>query len=425
MARAASGMWNNFPRMAKSELLPHLVPAAPQQDTYRPLSALLAQALVAFTVEFDNEFELRMRHADYPGARISLVVWSNLVRFIPADGISVRSLAAQALAEPPALKHQLGCLERWGFVLLHPESSIGEFTRATPRLPFHPGWGSTRRIGADWLASLTPKGQKAKEIWPPLFLLTEQRWHKRFGTDEITRLRDALQAILDELPMQLPQGFVDLRERKAQFPAQEAPTSDYLPLPVLLAQLLMAFALEFEPQSAAPLALCANSLRVLSDQPIPEREIAALTGSSPETAGIGWQLKRYVAVAPDATTGRGKVVRLTERGLLAQREYRRLTDAIEAGWEDKFGSALRQSLLSLFDREGRGSHPLLMSEGLVPPAGTVRAGDASPALGRRDIGSAAQKRARDLVAQTRSFIANPAAALPHYPLWDMNRGFGP
>jgi hypothetical protein len=34
----------------------------------RSLSALLSQVLVAFTVEFDNEFERRMGVARYPGA---------------------------------------------------------------------------------------------------------------------------------------------------------------------------------------------------------------------------------------------------------------------------------------------------------------------------------------------------------------------
>jgi hypothetical protein len=84
---------------------------------------------------------------------------------------------------------------------------------------------------------------------------------------------------------------------------------------------------------------------------------------------------------------------------------------------------MRESLLSLFRLSGDGQ-PLL-SEGLTAPAGVVRAGDTAPALGRRDVGSAAKQRARDLVAQTETFVSDPAAALPHYPLWDMNRGFGP
>jgi hypothetical protein len=71
-----------------------------------------------------------------------------------------------------------------------------------------------------------------------------------------------------------------------------------------------------------------------------------------------------------------------------------------------------------------GDHPL-MSEGLVPPRGTIRSGDVAPALGRRDVGVAARKRARDLVVQSEQFARDPAGTLPHYPLWDMNRGFGP
>jgi hypothetical protein len=32
---------------------------------------------------------------------------------------------------------------------------------------------------------------------------------------------------------------------------------------------------------------------------------------------------------------------------------------------------------------------------------------------------------RDLVNQTEAFVRDPLGTLPHYPLWDMNRGFGP
>jgi hypothetical protein len=46
-------------------------------------------------------------------------------------------------------------------------------------------------------------------------------------------------------------------------------------------------------------------------------------------------------------------------------------------------------------------------------------------LGRVDVGPAARQRKRDLVIQTEAFVRDPAGTLPHYPLWDMNRGFGP
>ena len=41
------------------------------------------------------------------------------------------------------------------------------------------------------------------------------------------------------------------------------------------------------------------------------------------------------------------------------------------------------------------------------------------------MGVAARERSRDLVAQTELFIGDPLHRLPHFPLWDMNRGFGP
>ena len=121
------------------------------------------------------------------------------------------------------------------------------------------------------------------------------------------------------------------------------------------------------------------------------------------------------------------MVCLSPRGLAAQETYHRLTAQIEKRWETRFGKEqigrLREMLQSLFDRRrGEGT---LLSEGLVPPQDTARAGDQAPALGRRDVGVAAQQRMRGLVAQTAEFVRDPAGALPHYPLWDMNRGFGP
>jgi hypothetical protein len=66
-----------------------------------------------------------------------------------------------------------------------------------------------------------------------------------------------------------------------------------------------------------------------------------------------------------------------------------------------------------------------LSEGLKPPPGTSRAGAQIPALGRLAVAPAARQRMRDLVIQTEAFMRDPAGALPHFPLWDMNRGFGP
>jgi DNA-binding MarR family transcriptional regulator len=416
--------------MARNKL-PKNSRSAPSRRETRPLSALLSQILVAFTVELDNQFERLMNEAGHTGGRLSLVVWSNLIRFVLDDSITIRELAAQSLAEQTAIKFQLGCLERWGFVVLNERAKTGGIPEARGRHEavggLRDGWGSGRGLSGNWTVRLTAKGAKAKEIWPPLFDAIEERWRQRFGDDEIKDLRDALQAIVAQIDIELPHGLMNVWQRKQPFPARLTKEVSELSLPALFSQVLVAFAMEFERESPAPLWLCANTIRVLGEQPIRQSEIARLTGSSPETSGSGWQLKPYIVVESGRATGRGKLIRLSARGLEVQKNYHQLALAIEKRWEQRFGKdptrALRAALESILDAEQGES--LLLAEGLVPPNGTVRAGDTAPALGRRDVGSAAKQRARHLVAQTESFVSDPAAALPHYPLWDMNRGFGP
>jgi DNA-binding MarR family transcriptional regulator len=381
------------------------------------LSALLSQLLVAFTVELDGEFERRMVDAGYHGA-LSLVVWANLMRFLGEGPVAVKDLAGKALVPISQIRFQLGCLERWGFVVMQPHPPDGAR---------RDGWGSGRGIRAEWTVHPTTKGRAAIRICPPLFGEIERRWNERFGADAIDRLRQALQYVADRLEMELPQGFPSGLDGIGEFPPRVTRDTGVLHLPTLLSQVLTAFVVEFDRESPVALAWCASTLRVLGEQPVRASEIPRLTGSSRETCGIGWQIRRYVVIEPDPNAGRGKVVRLSPLGLSVRQSYYRLVGEVEKRWESRYGNAgigqLRQSLESLFDQDDENG-PLL-SRGLVPPPGTMRAGDQAPALGRHDVGSAAKQRMRDLVAQTEAFVRDPAGALPHYPLWDMNRGFGP
>ena len=396
----------------------------------RPLSALLSQVLVAFTLEFDNEFERRMAEAGHPGSPLSLVVWANLVRFLASGPVSVHDLASRSLAPENSVKGELGCLERWRFLTLEsdPTDNRPIPTRAHTRAGriLRDGWGSGRGIRSGWVARLTARGLAASRVWTPLFGDIEQRWQTRFGAEEIASLRRALEQIRAQIDLDLPYGLPGGWESGFKYPARDAAASaEPLPLPVLLSQVLLAFTLEFDRESRTPLILCANTLRVLGEKPLPEADIPRLTGASPETSGIGWQIKPYIVVEPAAT--RGKLVRLSPRGLQARQTYRDLTREIETRWEARFGKpevhGLRDCLRELFVPRV-GGRPLL-AEGLVPAPGTIRAGGQTPALGRRDVGAAALQRMRDEVAQTENFLRDPAATLPHYPLWDMNRGFGP
>jgi hypothetical protein len=405
--------------------------ANPHVPADRYLSALLSQALVAFTVEFDNEFERRMLRAGYPGALLSLVVWSNLMRFLTAGDLCVSELAARALATENQIKFELGCLERWRFVVLRPDSAddrpIPQRIHGRAGRILRDGWGSGRGIRSQWLVRLTEKARKATEIWPSLFGDIEQRWAARFGAHQLESLRQALGAVVKQLDLDLPQALPGYGNADYPYPKLQTPRTGVDPLPVLLSQLLLAFTIDFDRESRVPLRLCANTLRVLGQTPVPLGEIPRLTGGSPETSDIGWEAKPYVAIEPDPTARRGKVARLTPLGLRAQRNYHELVREIEDRWRARFGEerirSIRECIENLF--VARGAERLLLAEGLVPAEGTVRAGNQAPALGRRDVGPAARQRMRDLVAQTEMFIRDPVNALPHYPLWDMNRGFGP
>jgi hypothetical protein len=394
----------------------------------RPLSALLSQVLVAFTVELDGEFERLMRESGYAGG-LSLVVWLNLVRFLTSEELSVRTLANRCRLGKEGIAGLLGCLERWRFI----EFSAGEGSAviwSQGERGKRAGWGSGRGILADWPVALTAKGRRAAQIWPPLLPEIEQRWQARFGAVRLRLLRKTLQAIVEEFDVEWPHGLTPAEPvpGAADMPPRRVPfNSEGLPLPVLLSQVLQAFAHDFNLRSKTPLALSANALRVLGVKPVPESDISRLTGSSSETSGVGWQLRPYIAISAHSAAKRGKAVRLNQRGLQAQRNYYRLTAQVERDWEDRFSAervrSLRESLLELFreDREGR---PLLAA-GLVPPPGTTRSGAPAPALGRKRVAAAARQRARQMVAQSEQYQRDPDAALPHFPLWDINRGFGP
>jgi hypothetical protein len=400
---------------------------APADPASRPpLPTLLSQLLVAFTVELDNEFERQS------GARLSLMVWANLMRFLVDGPLTVAKLATRAHAPPERLKALLGCLERWGVVTLETaQADEGASSRGKMRTRGgkRDGWGSGRGIRADWRVVPTATGEKAIKIWNPLEAEIEQRWRRRFGADAIRRLHDSLQTIVGQFEVELPHGLPAglLVPEEHDFPPRASKTTEGLSLAALLSQALFAFAIEFDREAGVSLALCANAIRVLSHVPVAEAEIPRLTGSSPETSGIGWQLRPYVVVEADPEASRGKVVRLSFQGRGAQGWYFFYTKLIEERWRDRFGKRPVMNLRKLIKQilETELSDRLLISEGLVPPAGVARAGGSAPALGRREMGPAGRKQARELVAQSEAFVRDPLGSLPHFPLWDMNRGFGP
>src|SRR6188508_91306 len=116
-----------------------------------PLSTLLSQVVVAFTIELDNEFERRFLEAG-GGARVtSLTMWSNLLRFV-GDGITVRELVAAVGLPESSVRSRLGGVERWGYVSVGPSTGKRE------------GYGSGKGMKDDWVVELTPAGRRAAEL---------------------------------------------------------------------------------------------------------------------------------------------------------------------------------------------------------------------------------------------------------------------
>jgi hypothetical protein len=363
-----------------------------------PLPALLSQALVAFTIEFDNEFEHRTPHRTtsaaakkQPAAKagsppgsvsgsvsgsphapwlLSLAMWALFLRFVPERGISVRELLYATSLDKQALRNWLVRLSRWwGYLTIAPDLS------ASPVMPA-PG---------DWIVRPTPGGLKARQVWQSLFAVIEKRWRERFGGETVETLRGSLAEIVAELDLNLPEylpilgyGLRASLDRYAMSPPPEGAKASALNLPALLAKVLLAFTIEFERESELSFPICANLLRVLSDEGVRARDLPRLTGVSAEAIKMatGFLGKgAYVVIEGESPASRTRLIRLTARGLLAQDAYRNRVAAIEGEWQKRFGveriRSLRQMLEQIAgDGTAEGS-PLF--HGLEPYPGGWRA----------------------------------------------------
>jgi DNA-binding MarR family transcriptional regulator len=321
-------------------------------DGHLPLPTLLSHALVAFTIEFDNESEHQMPHRTtnhgftagslHAPWLVSLAMWENCMRFIGEDGVRVGELERLARTST-----NLNGMERWGYIVIEPDPA--------DRRPKPP-----RR---DWVIRATPAGRKAQAVWRPLFGIIEKRWQARFGKDNIRQLRESLWALISQIDFELPDclpilGFglfskgPDLEERRA--PAgREGDTGSRLPLSALLSRVLLAFAIEFERESDLSLAISANVVRVLNEKGVGVRDLPRLSGVSKELikTSLGFlEKRRCLVVEPDPTAKGTKLARLKPKGRHAQDSYHQLVSAIEERWRTRFGRDTIRTLQDLLER---------------------------------------------------------------------------
>jgi hypothetical protein len=335
-----------------------------------PLTTFLSWVWIAHTIEADNAFEAAASAQARRPFRMSLPMWTNGLRFLSEDGVTVSELRSLARADC-----NLGGIERWGWAL------VGDAVEGGER---RPGFGSFRGIKGNTVLRPTSAGSEARRLWPLVLGEVEQRWRTRFGGEAVDTLRDALLARAAATPMPWSPPEVATTDGYYSHVVAAHPDADddgQRPLVALLGEVLTAYTLEHEAGAAVSLPLGANVLRVVGSDSIPLRDLPALTGLSKEgtTQTAGHLERRGLATStPDRT------ISLSPSGLDALDDYRR-----RAGQPED--SRLHEALAAFVTK------PDALSAGLVPPEGCWRG-------------------ERPYLNRTNRLLANPTAALPWHPL---------
>lgn len=337
----------------------------------RPLPVLLSNALVAYTIEFDNEFERRLieptgltfKEWNKTPDRVflvSLVMWANYLQFVPDGGITVRALAEHARRS--RIDSVLNGFRRWRYVVVDP-----------------PG-GKSEAPSSEWIVRPTRHLEWARDLWEGLAETIEARWRDRFGEAEVEELRRGLWEVVKtqdpRLPLYLP--IVSSRDSDLAFsshvtfpiaetPSREEDANAGLPLFALLARVLLSFTLELEAQCDVAAPVGANVLRVLSPDWVPIRDLPVMSGVSKEaTAQVLTLLRNNEwSDSEPIPNERGKQVRLTDKGLKAQERYKKSVAIVTGRWESRpENRRMRNSLEEIVGGELASSR---LSEGLIPP----------------------------------------------------------
>jgi DNA-binding MarR family transcriptional regulator len=299
-----------------------------------PLPTLLSHALVAFTIEFDNEFEHQVPHRTTNHGStthshpvpwlVSMVLWSNFMRFVDEEG--TRELQHRLRTSPKSFRTLLTRMGKWwGYIVVQTNGTV------------HP----------------TPGGRKAIEIWRTLDNVIESRWRERFGDDTIDHLRESLLSIVSQIGTVLPDGlpilgyglFSSGPEEAKRAPA--AVTTSTGSLASLLSRALLSFAIEFERESEVSLAISADVLRLIGEEGVEVSDLPRLAGVSKEAIAMSLSFlnkRGYAVVQPGSAGSRGKRLLLTPKGKNAQDRYHQLVWTIEERWRARFGA---QAILRL------------------------------------------------------------------------------
>ena len=336
-----------------------------------PISKLASQALIAFTIEVDNEFETRLQESGERVRVSSLTMWFNFLRYV-GEGIKVGDLPDAAGLQKARMLSTVGGMERWGYVRVGPTGR-------------RDGYGSARALKADWVVEQTSAGHIAAEVWPRLVGEVEERWVERFGRSTATDLIEELTSFDSPVDVRLPDFPPILGSAnglRVDLPVEARDWKGSPQLVCLLARALLAYTVGFEKRSGHSLALWANVVRLL-ENPTPVKELPERGGISREAANVAMTVLRKAGLA----TVEGNVVCLTDPGQQVRSECQRAQAALDDEWSGNGG--LGRVLNTVV--EG----PLV--QGLRPHPNGWRS-------------------RKPYLARTEAMLARPTEVLPHYPM---------
>lgn len=294
---------------------------------------MIAPLLAHCLLDSNGEFE---RLGQATGQPASLLVWSDVLRPIPGEGIAVTDLPGAARVSRRAMRSWLTRLESLGWLEQTAADRGGKRVR------------------------LTADGEDTKRRWGELAAEAERAWRDKVGEELATALRDALEAVVGQVPLELPHypmiyGSADpgaLGGRavaaSAKVPAHGADwvpvlragqdSLQGLPLSALVSQAIMAFTIDYEGRAG-----CALSVAALLARAIPGGAVSL--GDLPPILGVngsgrsGLERHRIVAVSEGRVT-------LTAAGRRIRDGHATRLNQVSEQWRERYGSAAIDSLVS-------------------------------------------------------------------------------
>jgi hypothetical protein len=297
-----------------------------------PLSALLSQALLAVTDEYQRR---GVGSADVP----TLAVWSNVIRPVGAQ-IELRELPISSRLSKRAVRAAVAGAENYGWL-----------TRENKTL------------------RPTAAAEAASDRWPAL----EAAVAPIFGGELPSALRDLVCQLHLEWP-HYPTGYGPADhsitggiyagggKTDSTVPTHAVDWSPVvrhdldgssvadLPLSALLSQAFVAFAADFEECWIGGLHLAASVLRLLPDEGMATTDIPMLNGLKGDGKSL---LERhgYVEILRDEDNPKIRRAVPTTRGRATRDEYEPVLTRVESRWVSKYGagvvSRLRAALESM------------------------------------------------------------------------------